>query len=214
MKLSLKTVSPSNWAVAKAGKKLFGGPEDIGASDAETLSLGMARDQWADYQKRFIPLENKFIDMVHKKPWQYERARGMAGADIAQAAAPNSRLLATSSPNSGASIMDFADNTAAYGTSLSRATNDVTNSVTNQHYAGLMKAVNLGRGIADSADLGIRNAAAASSEQALAQARAQNTERAGLYNAIGSGVGTYAGYRFGGTGQTTPTTTQPVQPPK
>lgn len=211
----------SGSVIGKAGKKLFGGPKDTGASGAEETLLGMAHQQWADYQSRYVPLENKFIGVVRKTPGQFERARGMVASDVAQSSdfqanqALRSRLLA-GAPNSGGNVMSMTDSAVARGKTMSAGVTEATTAMQGQQDAGLMKAVNLGRNIQDSSNLGMRNAAGMATQSALDQAKANQMERAGLYNAVGTAAGMYGGYRFGaGTpgsppGAATPMTYQPA----
>lgn len=149
----------------------------------------VATEQWNDYQTRFAPFENKFIESATKDPAIKTSAmQGMTNADIAQQVgkvpmAPSPMALHRISQSGGSATGNAQTNAA-----LAAKTGQVQ---------GLQTSVAMGRGQAVDAVKGMTDTAIESSNNAWAKEKARAeadwNKSVATQNMVGSLVGTAVG---------------------
>lgn len=164
-------------------------------SEGERMLADLAEEQWQDYQTRFIPLENSFMDRMENIRDERPLATGRAAATVSQSFDPaytevaGQKIVRGAAPGSGAFAGGLADVAVAEGKSRGRAVVAADRDTENRYYAGQQQIVNLGRGVATDANLGMRRMAGMGAATASAEAQASTIES----NAWNEAAGTVAG---------------------
>lgn len=177
-----------------------GGGSERPDQTAEERELGrIAIERWNDYQRRFVPVENEFIESVQKTDSDFEAARGSAAAGAQQAFAgaedklKNNLFANGLTPDSGR--FQAAMNGIGEDRSLSMGTglNETETAMEAQHLKGLQSVVQMGQGQAGEALDGMGNVAADATRESIDRAnRSFQNRQAGL-NLAGTvaGAGTH-----------------------
>lgn len=174
---------------------MSGGGGYVEQSEGERQLADLADEQWADYQDRFIPLENAFMDRMEGIRDQRPLATGRAAATVTQAFDPaydeagRTMIRRGAAPGSGAFAGGLADIAAAEGKSRGSAVVSADRDTENRYYAGQQQIVNLGRGVATDANIGMRRMAGLGDATARADAQASMTESEAIHGAIGTVAG-------------------------
>ncbi|MDF0750274.1 hypothetical protein NLU14_08530 [Marinobacter sp. 71-i] len=192
------------------------GGSDKPEQTEEEKELGrIAVERWNDYQTRFVPIENQFIEAVQTSDSDFESARGSANASVQQAfgdAEDNLTDTLTANgitPDSGRfrAAMDGIgeDRSLSLGTGL----NETEMAVDNRGLKGLQSVVQMGQGQATDSISGMGTVAADATRDSIDRAnRSFENRQAGLHLAgTVAGAGTQAMTGAPGLntqGQTTP----------
>lgn len=167
----------------------------------EEAELGkIAIERWNDYQTRFKPIENQFIEDVQADASDYDAARGATTTAVQQnfgqaEDALKDNIFATGIDPSSSEFMD-----SLKGLSLDRALsggtglNETDLAVDNQHLQGLQTVVAMGQGQATDALDGYGNIAANATRDAIDRSyRSFEDRQAGLH-LVGNVAGAATSY--------------------
>lgn len=174
---------------------MSGGGGYVEQSEGERMLADLADEQWDDYQARFIPLENAFIGRMENVRNERPLATGRAAATVTQAFDPayedvgRTMIQRGAAPGSGAFTAGLADIAAAEGSARGKAVVAADRDTENRYYAGQQQIVNLGRGVATDANIGMRRMAGLGDATARADAQASMTESDAIHGAIGTVAG-------------------------
>jgi hypothetical protein len=176
----------------------------------------VAREQWADYQNRFMPLNQQVLDQVRARYGRdVKPAIGRAEADVRMSlegqdrAAAQGAMRGLGRAGSGRGLMAQLDKNLIKGQALGEAQGGAFRGAFDQEFAGLTKLAAQGRGIQHDAMLSTAEAGNAATRAAVAKAghsgsRTENFSRSnGGYDPwsdIGTIIG--GGARLFGVGQT------------
>jgi len=166
-----------------------GGSTEVKETSAELEHAKVAAEQWNDYQTRFVPFENKYIEDVTADPAIKEQVvSGRVNADLAK---QNNGAIPVGQINQIGSIVasDYVPKMAAAGSSAISA---ARGSVRDTQVQGMMSVINTGRGQASSAIDGMGTIAANAADQAQAEAESNWNRNSATESAIASGVGASA----------------------
>lgn len=157
--------------------------EDMRAS-AEVSSA-----QWNDYQIRFAPFEQRFMDDVTRDTGTTSKAiQGQVNADLQQKMASKTGPVAGHDPSRGGALP-----TTSIAKGLSAGQTQALAAVENQKAQNLNTVVGLGRGQAVDAVSGMSDLAVSSGQTALSRAVSDATdsmnERGATMQLIGQGLG-------------------------
>lgn len=158
-------------------------PSQQKSAAEETMGV-RAGMEFNDYQARYVPFENRYIDYINTldAPWRKEQLAGMANADTTQAFAGNNEAIINSGLASGANVgsgkmqMGLAANKDAHATAMGLGMGDAARSAEDNRAQGLLKMAAFGRGLADTSTMNLGKGAQ------LAQARAKNAAAIGASN--------------------------------
>lgn len=169
-------------------KDTGGGVERV-ITDDMRASAEVSAGQWNDYQTRFAPFEQKFMDDVTRDQGAtLNKIQGQTNADLQQQIAKSSTPAAGVDPSRGPAI-----STAAVAKGLSTGFTEAQAGVGNQQAQNLETVVGMGRGQAVDA-VGTMSDLAASSGQAaltrtIADASDSMNERGAIMQLAGQGLG-------------------------
>lgn len=178
---------------------MCGGGSDTPKESAEERELGrIAIEKWNDYQVRFKPIEDQFIQDVQRTDSDYTEARGNANAAVQQAFGQAEGNLADNifmnglDPSSGAFQKTMDGISADRGLSMGTAVNEAEMGVDNQHVKGLQNVVAIGQGQSAEAMQGMGNLAGQATNDAINRANNSFNNRAAGLQAVGTvaGMGT------------------------
>lgn len=167
----------------------------------EERELGLiATERWNDYQRRFVPVENEYIQSVQKTDSDFSEARGQTASAVQQSFAPAEDGLADNlfaqgiTPDSGKFTAASEGLGRDRGLSMGTGLNETDVAVDNQHFQGLQNVVQMGQGQAADAVTGMGNVAADATRDSIARANTSYQNRqAGLHLAgTVAGAGTHA----------------------
>lgn len=156
---------------------MCGGGGKQKTTKGEKAQAKVAKQQWADYEKRYIPIENKFIEQARSLQDEDKLAVSRAVADSAQAYDPvrkrrEAQMMGKGvNPNAGKFTGEMQDLGLSKAATTAKTGNEGRLASESRFLKGLMTAVKNGRGIADQANYGFQAAA-------KAQASAAHTEAA------------------------------------
>lgn len=178
-----------------------GGGNQIKETPLQKTQAAVASEQWKDYEKRWLPVQQFFIRRTEgSEPSTKGLLEGRANADI-QGRYGNAETGLNASlgargavAGSGKSIFGNARLAGDKASSLGSTLNNVDDAVTRHYLGGLQDIVQLGRGQRATSDSALSDIAGLSGQQAAAQAQIAEQDAAGLGEAIGTGVGTAGGY--------------------
>jgi hypothetical protein len=175
---------------------MSGGGGKEPSETAEERELGrIAVERWNDYQIRFKPIEDEYIQAVQRTPSDYSEARGAAVATTHQAFGQAENKLqgnmfaAGLDPSSGQFIRAMDGVSQDKGLSMGTGVNEAEQAVDNAHVQGLQSVVQMGQGQAFEAMDGMGEIAGMATDDAIQRAnRSFQNRQAGLQL-----VGTIAG---------------------
>lgn len=187
------------------GKKSKGVQE----TEKERALADVGRAQLADFQKRWLPVQQRFARNVvsANEPGSYERGRvaTMAGVDTSVRFGQATDRLNQSAAQRG-SFGSAGHRLGLTGMAEDRATSSglgavaADQSIDDQYVAGLSTVNALGRGEKSMALAGMNQAAALSARQASSDADRSLQNRMGNYQLAGTAIGIGAGLWGGGAG--------------
>lgn len=172
-----------------------GGDAEIKETAEEQELAKIAAEQWNEYQSRFVPMENEFIEDVQQTGDDFAYAEGIGTNQVQGESSDAVKQYRDTLNKSGAQpgsgkgiglMSTLAANTGRAGANVEM---DAHNSVDDLHNRGLMAAVQMGRGQAADAQLGLQKVASDASRKSINDAGNRFTERAGRQQAIGSAAG-------------------------
>ena len=135
-----------------------GGSTEIPETEAQRASSEVALKEFNDYMTTIRPFENKFMEDVSADTTGREaQAAGRVGADIAQKVG-----TPAINPNMGLNPQSVSD----VATTMAGAQVKANQAVKAQKAAGLQSIIDIGRGQANSAQLGLTNLASQSVSEA------------------------------------------------
>ena len=165
----------------------------------------ISQAQWEDYKARFIPNENNYIEKVNslkdETPLAISRAvaANAQGYGKAQRKAGMAAMAHGVNPNSGSYQMEQADLENLQSSTGARGGVSAVESAKQRYLSGLRKAVSYGRGLADDANLGFRQAAVRTAESTQREAAYNEAVKTNRWDAGGT-VGGAALRTFMGMG--------------
>lgn len=171
-----------------------GGGEVKETAEEQALAK-IAAEQWNEYQSRFVPMENKFIEGVQQTEDDYAYAEGVGAGRVqeeASDAAKTYRGMATKTgaqPGSGKGISMMSGLAAKTGKAGAEVVTDAHDAVDDLHNRGLMTAVQMGRGQAADAQLGLTEVASDASRKGIRDSYNRFTEGAANQQAVGQAAG-------------------------
>ena len=171
-----------------------GGSDEVKETAQEREAANVAWEQWNDYQDRYVPFENRFIyDVTGMKDgkadagvWDQRRGdlRGDVNADIMQQA-----TAIPVNPNSGRMKLGTAP---TLGKALAKGAIAADAAVDGQRIAGMQAVVDMGRGQANQADLGMQGLARDAADDAIQQSAIDMREKKFYGDTVGSAMGVVA----------------------
>ncbi|MGL4678616.1 MAG: hypothetical protein ACRCWC_04450, partial [Plesiomonas shigelloides] len=152
-------------------KSSGGGVERI-ITDDMRASAEVSASQWNDYQTRFAPFEQKFMnDVTRGAENTTDKIQGQVNADVQQKIAAKSGPQAGFDPSRGSAI-----STSAIGKGLAAGNVQAQKAVTDQQAQHLSTVVGMGRGQAVEAVGTMSDLAESSGKAALTRSIADATE--------------------------------------
>lgn len=185
-----------------------GGDNEIEETESERALADVSIQRWNDYQRRFVPLENRLFGEVRTTEGEMQQGLGRAAAATEQQFAPAREQLRENlfqrgfSPNSGGYLANMAG--LKRDESLAGGMNQVgmANALDTQELAGLQGLVSIGRGQSTNAFNDFGQQATSANRQAINDATQALNERlsdkAAVGSAIGTGLGMATAYGLGG----------------
>jgi hypothetical protein len=165
------------------------GSNTIPETQAELDHAKVSAEQWNDYQKRFVPFENKYLADVTANPALKENiVGGRVNADLAK---QNNGAIPVGGINRiGSTVASNMIPTSAAAGAAAMAT--AKGSVRDSQIQGMLSAVNIGRGQAASAVDGMSKIASNAADTAQTNAESSWNRQSATQSAIMSGVGATA----------------------
>lgn len=164
----------------------------------------VASQQWADYQKRWVPVQNYYINRTQQnQAGRKAMAEGGLNTDVQQQYSKAGDRLTSSLESRGAGIGSSKDIFANAGLSLDKAAAQGSGrsaadiAVQRQYESGLQDIVSMGRGQKATSNQALEQIADLSGERATANAQISEQNAAGLGQAVGTVVGTPGGWGLG-----------------
>jgi hypothetical protein len=168
-----------------------GGDQEVEETPYEKALSRVAWYKWKDYQQRYVPFENKAIaDVTGDTKVLEDKTTAKINADLAQQV-PVGGLQPGEDPSSGASMV--GTQAIKVGSRGGVASAMGKQSAKDMRVQGLKAAVDIGRGQASTAQLGLSNLAKDSVKGAITDAYSDWESDSAMGAAIGSGIGTAAG---------------------
>jgi hypothetical protein len=165
----------------------------------EEIALAqVASERWQDYQKRFVPVENKAINYVENTNLG-PMAAGMANLGTQEAFSQGEQQVTGNMESRGmrAGSPGFGMNLAGYNINRAESTGlggaNAYGLATTQKLGNLQNLVAMGQGQAGASLSGQSDVAGLASRQATIDAQASIAAR----GAMGEGIGTFAGMSYG-----------------
>lgn len=164
------------------------GDNDVEQTPEEKALGEIAVNRWNDYQRRFVPVENEYIEAVQKTDSDFSDARSRTTAAVQQSFAPaevdlRDNLFAQGvSPDSGKGVTAMNALGQDRGLSMGTGLNETDVAVDNQHLRGLQNVVQMGQGQAADSLSGMGQAAADATQDSIDRAnRSYQNRQAGLH---------------------------------
>lgn len=181
---------------------MCGGGGDSPEQTPEERELGrIAVERWNDYQIRFKPLEDKFIQEVQRTPSDFAEARGNAATAVQQSfgqaeGSLKDKLFTTGVDPSSSQFVGAMDGLSTdRALSMGTGINEAELAVDNAHLQGLQNVVQMGQGQAMESINGLGNVAGNATQDAINRAnRSFQNRQAGLSlvgNVAGAGTSAY-----------------------
>ncbi len=174
---------------------MSGDGDYVQESEGERMMADLSEEQWQDYQDRFIPLENQFMKRVDNIRDERDLAVGRAGATVTQAFDDTHKNVIDmntrrgAAPGSGMFNAGLADASVAEAKSKGTAMVGADRNTEKRYYAGKQQVVNMGRGVATDANLGMRTMAGLDAATARSDAQAASTVNRAMWDAAGTAAG-------------------------
>lgn len=182
---------------------MSGGSDKVKPSRGELELAALAKEQWADYEDRFMPVEGTLIDLT--KSMNTEGARGLmreslvadasAASDQAYKALNKEALSKSIGPNSGKFTSLLTSGAATGADSIGSAGVMANNLAEDRYVAGMTNLTKIGRGASATANAGFRSAAGAGAQNAMTKATYDSAiDRANMEaiaTAAGAGLNAY-----------------------
>lgn len=155
----------------------------------------IAKEQWNDYQKYSVPVENQFIHSVHLDQGDRDQVAGQVSSGSAkntselQKATSREAQARGAAPGAGRSVMATGGALINAAGGAGKAQISAGESVTDQDIAGRQAVVAMGRGQATSAQIGLGGIAADAVRKAMGDAAYNQEERYARRAEVGSGIG-------------------------
>jgi hypothetical protein len=161
-------------------------------TEDQVAAAEVAAKQWNDYQTRYVPFENKFVEHMNKPVESKEKAvRGMVNADVQQSVSK----VAPVDPNRGMAPTGTVPVAAAKAKAAGMV--DATKGAVDAEAQGLGTVVALGRGQQVEALNGLTDQASASGQIANAKmlndVQSSINERGRVMGNVGTALGMAAG---------------------
>lgn len=158
-------------------------------TDDMRASAEVSAAQWNDYQDRFAPFEQKFMDDVLRDTKDTQnKIQGQTNADVMQAMASKTGPVAGFDPSRGSTV-----STSAIAKGLSTGMTQAQAAVGNQQVNNMNTVIGMGRGQAIDSVGTMSDLASVSGDVALKRAEADATssmnERGANMSMIGAGLG-------------------------
>lgn len=184
----------------------MGGSSTPGVQESplQTAQAQVAQQQWSDYTKRWVPVQNYFSQRTQGglgAKQQY--AEGAANTNIKQSYGKADQQLNASEASRGAlagsnkDIFSTAGLSNDEGTATGAAKTAADASVQRQYEQGLSDIVGMGRGQQATSNQALSTIANLSGEQANESAQAAEQSAAGLWQGAGALGGAAEGYGLG-----------------
>lgn len=170
-----------------------GGSNEIKETSQEKAAAEIAMKEWNRYQDIYVPLENAWMDDIRVTAEEKAKIAGEAGGMVTKRY--DDAQASLSAPGSGKFNSNLTTLNVERGKTAGRSMATASQLADDQHYAGLQAAVNVGRGQATDAQLGMSDLAAQSVKDATSDAVADWRSRDDTLSAIG-GVAGMAGYNL------------------
>jgi hypothetical protein len=144
--------------------------------------------QFEDYQKRWLPIQDHLSSVVTSMndpdSWQNKEAEGKAAADVASAFEKADQQRTAAALSHGA---------AAEAETKGMEINSAHDVITKSYLSGLQSISQAGQKLASGAAGGSAVAGEVASREQLSSAQADQSKSAGIYAAVGTGIGAIGG---------------------
>jgi hypothetical protein len=169
-----------------------GGSGGIQETPYEQELAKISKQKWGDYQKRFIPFENKWISSATQNPeTNVARVEGQTNANMNQAAA-KTLLPGKVNPNSG--VIPSGVASTKFGASTGQAMATGAQGARNMQVTGEEGVTDLGQGTSTNAQVGYGNLAQGATQTEINDAFSNYQQNAGMQQGVGSALGLAAAY--------------------
>lgn len=171
------------------------GDGEVKETAEEQALAKIAAEQWNIHQSKFVPMENEFIKDVQQTPDDYAYAEGVGASRVqgesSDAVKSYQKVIQSSGaqPGSGKAISAMSGLAAKTGASGAETVTNAHNAVDGLHNRGLMAAVQMGRGQATDAQLGLSKVASDASRNEVNDGYNRFTEGAANQQAVGQAAG-------------------------
>lgn len=179
-----------------------GGSADPPKPTEEEKALAeRAAREWNDYIDRYIPLEDKAIELSSPKPGDIDRLRGEASATAAlglrgaHATAVNKNLQRGAGLGSAATATDLAEPSRVFGSAVGLGAAQAERAVKDRELAAKTKLTAFGRGLGDQSTLGLSRLGSDSTRARILEYKGdvekdmQQTELLGTLAGVGASYG-------------------------
>lgn len=179
-----------------------GGSAKTPAPTAQERELaGVGAEQWNDYARRYAGpggVNEKFIETTRTTEGDIQRVKGTVSADVAQQKRTEKEQTSQAglargiSSSSGAAISDQAKLANETASTKGRAMGVAEEAAKETELAADFKLASFGRGLGDTAQVGLQGATSRATELLTSSAISRAKERQSLMEAAGTGIGMYA----------------------
>jgi hypothetical protein len=160
-------------------------PKTTGPTDQERAAAELGVNQWNDYQERYVPLENQYIQQMQNMPSKGAELAGIANADVWQQAKPL---------DTRAGLGALKDSYLNTGTQLGLATSKAAQSASDTQLRGLLKMSAYGRGLADTSNNNLYSAGQTATQAAISQSKANQQSDDAWMGGLGLAAGAGTNY--------------------
>lgn len=174
----------------------MGGSDKVEESQYDKQLAVIAKQKWQDYQTTYKPVENAYRERILQMGGATERAR-MAGytASAVQQELGGGLASAQGQLSAPRALAELSNRDLGRGNASGLGTAGADVQGTARKHAGIENIIAMGRQIENSGIQGLSNMAALDTSRSYAKAQADQIERAGMYDAVGTGVG-YGLYKW------------------
>lgn len=175
---------------------MCGGDVEGPKQTAEEKMLGeLSIERWNDYQTRFRPIEDQYINDVQMTESDYAQARGQANTSVQQNFGEAEEKLKTSLMMSGVdpssnTFVDAVDDMALdRGLSSGASKNEANNAVDEMHIKGLQNVVAMGQGQATESIKGMSDIAFDATRDSINRAQSSFDDKSAGRQLAGQAIG-------------------------
>lgn len=172
------------------------GGSDAPKQTAEEAELGrIAIDQWNDYQVRFKPIEDQYINDVQVTDSDYSHARSAGNTAVMQAFGQAEENLANNifmnglDPSSDSFVKTMDGLSLDRGLSAGASANEAELAVDNANIKGLQNVVAMGQGQSAEAQAGLSGIAGDATNDAINRSRESFNNRSAGLQLVGTAAG-------------------------